>query len=127
MAGRRKRYFGGKKILEGGTMNTNGNYNACFVWVTLVGEDGDGETKPMREAVAAMEKLVEQHGQWHSFSLQGYEGQTCGPISAGFKGDNFIIRISGKAADEIEKVIQSLAHCKATRVEHQVTTPLEKP
>src|SRR4030067_3858177 len=81
-------------------MNTNGNYNACLDWVTLVGEDGDGETKPMREAVAAMEKLVEQHGQWHSFSLQGYEGQTCGPISAGFKSDNFIIKISGKAAYE---------------------------
>ncbi|HJZ04936.1 MAG TPA: replication initiation factor domain-containing protein [Patescibacteria group bacterium] len=108
-------------------MNTNGNYNACLDWVTLVGEDGDGETKPMREAVAAMEKLVEQHGQWHSFSLQGYEGQTCGPISAGFKGDNFIIRISGKAADEIETLIPSFATCKPTRVDYQVTIQLEKP
>src|SRR3989304_6628678 len=108
-------------------MNTNGNYNACLDWVTLVGEDGDGETKPMREAVAAMEKLVEEHGQWKPFKMQGFQGQTCGPISAGFKGDNFIIRISGKAADKIDALIPSFATCKPARVDYQVTIQLEKP
>ena len=108
-------------------MNTNGSYNACLDWVTLVGEDRDGETKPMKEAVEAMEELVLMHGNWRNFSLQGYKGQTCGPISAGFKGDNFIIRISGKAADEIETLIPSFASCKPTRVDYQVTVKLEKP
>src|SRR3990172_1303089 len=108
-------------------MNTNGSYNACLDWVTLVGEDGDGQTKPMKEVVEAMEKLVERHGQWRNFSLQGYRGQTCGPLSAGFNGDSFIIRISGKAADEIESLIPSFASCKPTRVDYQVTIRLEKP
>ena len=108
-------------------MNTNGSYNACLDWVTLVGEDSEGKSQPMVEAVRAMEELVLMHGQWRNFSLQGYKGQTCGPISAGFNGDNFIIRISGKAADEIETLIPSFAVCKPTRVDYQVTVKLEKP
>jgi len=108
-------------------MNTNGSYNACLDWVTLVGEDADGETKPMKEAVKAMEALVQEHGEWRPFRMQGFKGQTCGPVSAGFKGDNFIIRISGKTADEIEGVIPSFAECKPTRVDYQVTVKLEKP
>jgi hypothetical protein len=108
-------------------MNTNGSYNACLDWVTLTGEDGDGETKPMKEAVAAMERLVAEHGQWRNFSLQGYRGQTCGPVSAGFNGDNFIIRVSGKEADNIETLIPSFASCRPTRVDYQVTVRLEKP
>ena len=108
-------------------MNTNGSYNACLDWVTLVGEDVDGETKPMKEAVNVMENLVKEHGQWKPFKMQGFQGQTCGPISAGFKGDNFIIRISGKAADKIDALIPSFAECKPTRVDYQVTVKLEIP
>lgn len=108
-------------------MNTNGNYNACLDWVTLVGEDAQGKVSVVEEAVAAMEKLVTEHGQWRDFNLQGYKGQTCGPISAGFNGDNFIIRISGKSADEVETLIPSFASCKPTRVDYQVTIQLEKP
>jgi hypothetical protein len=108
-------------------MKTKNGYNACLDWVTLVGEDRDGETKPMKEAVEAMEALVAEHGQWRGFSLQGYKGQTCGPISAGFNGDNFIIQISGKLADELETLIPSFASCKPTRVDYQVTVQLEQP
>jgi len=108
-------------------MNTNGSYHALLDWVTLVGEDKDGETKPMKEAVEAMERLVAKHGQWRNFNLQGYHGQTCGPISAGFKGENFIIRISGKLSDNIETVIPSFMSCKPTRIDYQVTVELEEP
>jgi len=108
-------------------MNINGSYNACLDWITLVGEDRDGETKPMKEAVNAMENLVEKHGQWRPFKMQGFTGQTCGPISAGFKGDNFIIRVSGNVADKIEDLIPSFTQCKPTRVDYQVTCKLEKP
>lgn len=108
-------------------MNTNKGYNACLDWVTLVGEDAQGKVPAVEEAVAAMEKLATEHGQWRDFKLQGYKGQTCGPISAGFNGDNFIIRISGKVADEVEILIPSFATCKPTRVDYQVTIQLEKP
>src|SRR3990170_6173304 len=108
-------------------MNTNGSYNACLDWVTLVGEDADGETKPMKEAVSVMDKLVAEHGEWRPFKMQGFAGQTCGPVSAAFKGDNFIIRISGKAADNIETLIPSFATCKPTRVDYQVTIHLKNP
>jgi len=108
-------------------MNKYGSYNACLDWVTLVGEDADGETKPMKEAVNVMESLVKEHGQWKTFKMQGFVGQTCGPVSAGFKGDNFIIRISGQAADEIDVLIPSFAECKPTRVDYQVTVKLQKP
>jgi len=108
-------------------VNTNIVYNACLDWVTLVGEDGDGETKPMKEAVKIMEELVKEHGQWRPFKMQGFNGQTCGPVSAGFRGDTFIIRVSGAHADNIETLIPSFATCRPTRVDYQVTVQLEKP
>ena len=108
-------------------MKQNGSYNACLDWVTLVGEDAEGKSGPMTEAVATMDLLVAEHGQWRDFTLQGYRGQTCGPLSAGFKGDNFMIRISGKAADQVEKLVPSFAVCKPTRVDYQVTVGLEIP
>lgn len=108
-------------------MNKNDEHNACLDWVTLVGEDAEGKSGPMMEAVAAMELLVAEHGQWRDFVFMGYRGQTCGPVSAGFKGDNFIIRISGKAADDIEMLIPSFAECKPTRVDYQVTIWLKTP
>jgi hypothetical protein len=108
-------------------MNTNGSYNACLDWVTLVGEDMDGETKPMKEAVNQMENLVKEHGAWRPFKMQGFTGQTCGPLSAGFKGDSFIIRVSGFSADSIETLIPSFAVCKPTRVDYQATIKLESP
>lgn len=96
-------------------------------WLTLIGEDEEGKSEQMYQAVSWMEKLEIEHGRWRDWKFQGFKGQTCGPVSAGFNLDNFIICVSGAAAEGIEDELPSLSKFRATRVDYQVTVMLEEP
>lgn len=95
--------------------------NPALDWLTVAGQDPDGDCE-LFEAICTWQDALLPFHKERDWKLLGYAGRAVGPLRLGFRGDrDYIIQISGAAADDALRRIPLLAKMHVTRIDLQAT------